>query len=108
MVDLGDVPEGAEQYKRRPCLIVSRDDVGALPLRVVVPFTSWQGHFEGAPWLVKIPATPGNGLSNDSAADTFQIRSVSEKRFKRRLGVISGLLMDSIVDAIIGGISDDD
>jgi mRNA interferase MazF len=38
----------AEIRKTRPAVIVSSDIVGVLPLRVVVPITTWQPEFAAA------------------------------------------------------------
>lgn len=72
---------GAEIRKKRPCVVVSADMVGVLPLRVVVPLTGWQEAFQGNYWIVHVPATRENGLSKDSGADTLQVRSVDLSRF---------------------------
>jgi mRNA interferase MazF len=91
---------GAEIQKIRPVVIVSSDAIGILPLRVIVPFTDWKGHYRGASWMVEIAPEAGNGLSKRSAADTFQIRSVSTTRFVRKLGRISDTDLSYIVEAI--------
>jgi len=83
-----DPTVGPEINKTRPAIIVNRDAVGRLPLRVVVPLTSWKAHYSRVPWMVRIEPTPGNGLDKVSAADAFQVRSVAEQRFVRRLGTI--------------------
>jgi mRNA interferase MazF len=77
---------GAEIKKSRPAIIVSDDAIGILPLKVIVPMTEWKEHYAGAPWLVRLLPDSENGLEKPSAADAFQVRSVSEKRFVRRLG----------------------
>jgi mRNA interferase MazF len=81
---------GAEIKKIRPCVIVNRDALARLPLKIVVPLT------ERAPWHVLVEATPQNGLSKNSSADTFQVRSISETRLIRRLGEISDQVMGEI------------
>ena len=91
---------GAEIRKSRPSIIVSSDTIGILPLRVIVPLTDWKSHYQQAAWMVKINPTGNNGLTKDSAADTFQIRSLSTTRFIRKLGKISRDEMDNIVNAI--------
>jgi len=50
--------------------------------------------------MVKITPNGNNGLAKDSAADTFQIRSVSTIRFIRKVGKISSEEVDEIVRAI--------
>lgn len=77
---------GAEIRKVRPAVVISVAGVGRLPLRNVVPLTDWKPHYAQASWLAAVPAAAANGLSKDSGADAFQVKSVSERRFVRRLG----------------------
>jgi mRNA interferase MazF len=91
---------GAEIKKTRPVIIVSSDTIGILPLRVVVPLTDWKDHYQQVAWMVKISPNRNNGLMKDSAADTFQIRSVSTVRFIRKMGEITLQEMDQIVHAM--------
>jgi mRNA interferase MazF len=91
---------GAEIQKIRPVVIVSSDAVGILPLRVIVPLTDWKERYEAATWMVRVLQTAENGLSKESAADTFQIRSVSTARFVRKVGVLGEAELDLIVMAI--------
>ena len=80
---------GAELKKKRPAVIVNEDSVGILPLRVIVPLTEWNERYNSADWLVKVPVEAENGLSKDSAADCFQVKSVSTDRFDVKIGVVS-------------------
>jgi mRNA interferase MazF len=91
---------GAEIRKTRPAVIVSVDAVGVLPLRVVVPITSWKEHYAQAPWMVRIDPNPQNGLDKVSCADTFQVRSVSVSRFVRSLGRLDASSMQAIENAL--------
>ena len=91
---------GAEIRKTRPAVIVSSDAIGILPLRVIVPLTDWKSHYQEAVWMIKIIPNANNGLAKDSAADTFQIRSVSTARFVQKLGEINRDEMEKIVNAI--------
>jgi mRNA interferase MazF len=95
-----DPTVGAEIRKTRPAVIVSHDALGKLPLRIIVPITTWQDSFEIAEWHVRIQANKANGLERDSSADTFQVRPVSEKRLIRRLGVLG----ESEMGQIAGGL----
>jgi mRNA interferase MazF len=102
-----DPTVGAEIKKTRPAVIVSQDAIGALPLRVIVPLTDWKDRYSAAPWMVQISATPGNGLTKESAADAFQIRSVSRQRFVRCIGSVDDSQMAAIVRAtqiVIGAV----
>jgi len=95
-----DPTVGAEIQKTRPVLIVSSDAIGALPLRVIVPLTDWKERYASAPWMVHVLPTPENGLSKDSTADTFQIRSVSTARFVRKMGILEEPVVNQIILAI--------
>ena len=79
---------GAEIKKTRPAVIVNSDALGKLPLSVIVPITDWKAHYSIAPWMVQIKPTANNGLSKQSSADCFQVRSVSQTRFVKKLGVL--------------------
>lgn len=91
---------GAEIKKTRPCVIVSRDALAKLPLRIVVPLTEWDPRFETAPWHVAVEADPQNGITKKSSADTFQVRSVSQDRLVRRLGLLSAPIMQKIAEGL--------
>jgi mRNA interferase MazF len=95
-----DPTVGAEIKKTRPAIIVSEDAIGLLPLRVIVPLTDWKEHYEIAPWMVRIDPDTANGLGKTSAADAFQIRSVSQARFINRIGKISKEHLQEILKAI--------
>jgi mRNA interferase MazF len=91
---------GQEIQKTRPAVIISSDSLGALDLRVAVPFTGWQAQFVDAPWLIRIDPSPQNGLTKTSAADAFQVKSLSSKRFLKRMGTVSAQELNSIVEAV--------
>lgn len=91
---------GAEQQKQRPCLIVNDDAVGILPLKVIVPLTDWKEHYSVAAWMVRIDPTRTNGLKKPSAADCFQVRSVSEQRLTQQLGRVSNAEMERVGTAL--------
>lgn len=87
---------GAEIKKTRPVVIVNDDEIGKLPLRVIVPLTDWKERYEVAEWLVRVEPDSRNGLAKISAADAFQVRSVSQERFVRHLGQLSEEILDAI------------
>ena len=95
-----DPTVGAEIKKKRPAVIMNDDAIGTLPLKVIVPITEWKDRFQGAAWLVKIEPDDKNNLMKPSALDTFQIRSVSTKRFLRKTGSLSPTVLDEIKTAI--------
>ena len=91
---------GAEIKKSRPAIIVNDDAIGILPLKVIVPVTEWKEHYTAAPWLVQLLPDGENGLDKPSAADAFQVRSVSQKRFIRRLGKLSDAALNAVTEAL--------
>jgi mRNA interferase MazF len=95
-----DPTVGAEIRKVRPAVVVTVMGIGRLPLQIVVPLTDWKPHYASASWLVPVPANAVNGLSKDSAADAFQVKSVSERRFVKRLGEVTNQQLNDITTAI--------
>ena len=95
-----DPAVGAEIQKVRPAVVVSSDHLGVLPLRVIVPLTSWKDRFARAPWMIRIEPSAQNGLDNPSAADAFQVRSVSEARFVRCLGTLGEQILRDVAQAV--------
>lgn len=95
-----DPTQGAEIGKTRPAVVVNVESVGRLPLRIVVPVTEWDPRWATVPWLIYLKATGRNGLQKDSAADCFQVKSVSLKRFVNKCGVLSADEMEQISAAV--------
>jgi mRNA interferase MazF len=95
-----DPSTGAEIRKSRPAVLISSETIGLLPLRVVVPVTSWQVVFARFPWMVRLDPSAENGLAQSSAADTFQVKSVSTQRLLRRMGEVSASDLAAIVRAV--------
>ena len=91
---------GAEIKKSRPAIIVSIDEIGVLPLRVIVPITTWKDRYTKAPWLVQIKPNKQNGLDKISAADTFQIRSLTTERFNRAIGKVDTDTISAILEGV--------
>ena len=86
--------------KKRPAVVVSLDTMGRLPLRIIVPVTDWKPQDAHYPWFVELAASATNGLIKNSGADAFQPKSVSQARFVRLLGQVTGAELDAIVSAI--------
>ena len=95
-----DPPVGAEMAKVRPAVVINRDSVGRLPLRMVVPVTDWKPLYLTFAWFVHLKPDLSNGLAKDSGADTFQVKSVSLRRFIRRLGQVSDGQLNEIAMAV--------
>ena len=91
---------GAEIRKTRPAVIVSDNNIGVLPLKVIVPITEWREHYGIAPWLVRLDPNADNGLDKVSAADAFQVRSVAQQRFVRRIGALDPDALRRISEAL--------
>jgi mRNA interferase MazF len=91
---------GAEIQKTRPAIIVNDDALGLLPLRITVPITDWKSHYASAVWMVKIIPNSNNNLSKISSADCFQVRSISTKRFIKKIGVINTTEIEEIETAL--------
>jgi mRNA interferase MazF len=95
-----DPSRGAEIRKTRPAVVVSVGTAGRLALRVIVPLTEWQTPFARAFWMVQIAPSAANGLTKDSAADGFQVRSFSVERFVEKIGELEPVQMDAIARAV--------
>jgi mRNA interferase MazF len=99
LVDL-DPTQGSEMQKRRPCVVISADYLSSLPLRVVVPITSWKSSFEGKPWFVRLRPDESNQLDKLSAADGLQVRCLDESRLMNRIGTVSQQDLEDIIAAV--------
>ena len=91
---------GAEIGKTRPAVIVSDETVGILLLEVIVPITDWKERYTQRNWMVRLEPSRENGLAKLSAADTFQVRSVSQQRLVRQIGVLSDTIMEDLSEAL--------
>jgi len=91
---------GAEIKKDRPAVVVDVPEVGKLPLHIVVPVMQWNARYAALPWHTKLEPSSLNGLSKDSSADSFQVKSVSVIRFKSRVGEVSSEELENIIAGI--------
>jgi mRNA interferase MazF len=91
---------GAETKKDRPAVVISLPSMGKLPLRIVTPITEWDPRYAGYPWMVELKPTKMNGLTKDSAADCFQVKSVSVERFLIKRGQLTSAELNSIAASI--------
>ncbi len=78
--------QGHEQKGVRPCLIIKEFKTGDMVL--LIPFTGELGAHR-FPYTTKIKRNNKNGLSSDSIALVFQMKSISKNRFKYKRGIIS-------------------
>jgi mRNA interferase MazF len=95
-----DPAEGDEIKKIRTAVVISENAIGRLRLKIVVPITEWKSRHGNFPWFVYLAPTLANGLTKDSGADAFQVKSVSETRFLDRLGDLTSSQLDDIANAI--------
>ena len=99
---------GAEINKTRPAIIVNDNSLGKLPLKIIIPLTDWKDRYEVASWMVNIKPDNLNNLLKESSADCFQIRSISEERFIKKIGRISSKNLTDIKDALTKVLSIED
>jgi mRNA interferase MazF len=100
-----DPTQGAEIRKTRPVIIVSDNAVGRLPLKIIVPLTDWKPHYAQAPWMVRVEPDDRTMITKISAADCFQVRSISDTRFVKRIGIADVSTMDSIREGLAAVLS---
>jgi mRNA interferase MazF len=82
-----DPSEGFEQSGKRPVLIISGNAMNSRSgLVIICPLTSKIKNFAGC---VMISPDEFNGLSVDSEILTFQIRTISSSRLKKKIGTVS-------------------
>ena len=95
-----DPSEGDEIQKIRPAVVMTVAGAGRMKLQIVVPITAWQPQFSRYFWMIPLPADQQTGLSKPSAADAFQVKSLSVNRFQQKLGILSTEQLDEISAAI--------
>ena len=91
---------GSEIRKIRPAIIINNNELGVLPLKIIIPITDWKVQYNIAPWMVGIFPDNMNGLSKHSSADCLQIRSVSIERFVKKIGIIDDFTLEKIENAL--------
>jgi len=90
---MADLPEGKghEQKGTRPCLVMGK----IYGLVCIIPLTSSENRSSMA-FTELIDATPSSGLNQDSVALIFQMRTISEERFVKKIGEITEKQQESI------------
>ena len=91
---------GTEIRKTRPVIVISSDEIGILPIRLVAPITEWKTSFADNVWHVKLDPDSNNNLVKSSAVDTLQLRGLDTQRFTVKIGELPQSIMDLIVIAI--------
>ena len=90
---------GAEITKTRPCVIVSSNEIGILPLKVIAPITDYKPRYDSVPWMVELSPDGMNNLSKRSVVDLFQLRSVSQVRLIKNTGKVGKDEFQKILEA---------
>ena len=85
--------KGQEISKTRPAILVNDQSLGKLKLKIVIPITD-------VPypniWHESIKNSKSNGLTKDCVADCFQLKSISDDRFKNKRGKLEALYQSRI------------
>lgn len=95
-----DPTRGSEIRKTRPSVVVSSDALNRLPLRLVVPITSYQDKYAKRIWAVPLEPTSGTGLQGRSIVMSEQARCVSVERFVRLEGSVPPYVMEELDAAL--------
>lgn len=93
LCDLGE-PTDPEQDFRRPVLVVSVDQFHKSGLAVVLPITSSR---RPVPTAIEVEDA---GLDHTSYIQVDQIRTVSQKRLTRQLGVVDDVTMIRVAQVL--------
>lgn len=86
--------KGAEINKQRPAIVISSNEVGILPLKIVIPITDTLKNKQA--WHVYLGPTKKNKLIKPCVADCFQVKSISQERFIKKIGVLSELELEEV------------
>jgi mRNA interferase MazF len=70
--------------------------LGRLPLKIIVPVTDWKDNYTVASWMVRIDPDNQNNLKKISAADCFQVRSISDERLIKLIGRVEDYILEQI------------
>lgn len=86
--------EGHEQAGRRPCLVISVDQLGEGPseLAIVVPLT--RTHRTA---LDRRIDPPEGGLTDVSYAQPYQVRAISRERLVNRRGTVRDATLTDVI-----------
>jgi mRNA interferase MazF len=88
---------GHEQKNDLPCIVIVSNE--GVSLSTVVPITG-DLYASRLPHTYKIGLTIHNGLSVDSIALIYQLRSLDHERFLKRLGILGKKDLKTVLDLI--------
>ena len=93
---------GDEIYKVRPAIVMSISAPFVQELHIVVPVLGWKSYYEKQNffWMVKLPRDRQNNLKKVSAANAFEVKAVSVRRFHRKTGELAESQLEVIAETI--------
>jgi len=89
-----------ELQRDRPAAVISSLALDALPVRTVVPLTTWRDRYEGRLNKLRVAASDWNELHPESAADVVQVRSLSTERSLSRIGALEADEVEEIAAGV--------
>jgi mRNA interferase MazF len=90
---------GAEIAKIRPALVLDHGHP-SLTLRIVVPITGWQPSYAKSAAKINIQPSSASGLTKESAADAYQIKTADLCRFQNQIGKLPQPTVDDVASAV--------
>jgi len=98
-----DPRQGHEQAKTRHCVVLSNDPMNTkIGLSIIIPFTG-TGWFTKSsklsPIMVEV-IPPDERLTKPSYSMAHQVRTMSQTRFKERIGQLSGDVLRKIISSV--------
>ena len=91
---------GSEMQKTRPCIILNSNLIGKLPLKIIAPITDFKQHYTDVPWMITLEPNSINSLNKKSVIDLFQVRSLSQKRLIKKIGIVDKKTLYKCKEAI--------
>ncbi len=90
--------QGSEQSGRRPVVVISGEAMNQnIPICIVCPISS---HVKKYPASIFLKSNKDNNLEQDSEILAFQVRTISSKRLKTKIGEITEKQLESVVSEL--------
>ncbi len=89
-----------KKIKKGLCVILSSNEMGNLPLNITAPIIKYKEEYEDILWMVKIMPDNINKINDVSVIDIFQLKSIPQRRFIKKIGKISDNDFKKCVEAI--------
>jgi mRNA interferase MazF len=90
---------GDEINKQRPVLVLGTKAIG-LDLSIVVPLTTWRADFASVWHIIEVQKSAQSGLSVQSGASCYHVRSLSNARCIRKIGNVTAVELDEITACV--------